>query len=302
TYIDDEFDMNDLGFLARNSEKSLDYNFVRTESDIPGLQSRTTTFGLINRYNTDDGRPVALARFLGRTWNYLNNNTFDISFRDAPSKVDDRLGRGTGDFSVPNRFNLSTTFSSNPANALAWSINLNAGQDDLGPQAITTGAGVVWRPNDRFSFDLSLSYTDQEALLVHKGDGNYTSFEAHQWAPKLDSNYFISARQQFRVTLQWNSLKAFEDRFWQVNPNRVERLKPVANPDNESDDFVISRMTFQARYRWQIAPLSDLFIVYTRGSNLPSNSFYTFQDLLEQGWNNRIVDSFAIKLRYRFGV
>jgi len=302
TYIDDEFDMNDLGFLTRNSQQNLDYNFVLTESDIPGLQSRTTTYGLINQYNADDGNPVALGRFVGRTWNYLNNNTFDISVRYAPKKVDDRLGRGTGDFRLPDRYNLSTSFNSNPANVLAWSITLNAGQDDLGPQAITTGAGVVWRPNDRFSFDLSLNYTDQEALLVHQGDGNYTSFEAHQWAPKLDSNYFISARQQFRVTLQWNSLKAFEDRFWEVNPHRIEQLKPVANPDNEPDDFVISRLTFQARYRWQIAPLSDLFVVYTRGSNLPGNSFYTFQDLLEQGWNDRIVDSFAIKLRYRFGV
>ena len=302
TYIDDEFDMNDLGFLARNSQKNLDYNFVRTESDISGLQSRTTTFALINQYNTDDGSPVGLGRSVARTWNYLNNNTFDVTALYFPKRVDDRLGRGTGDFRIPDRFNLRTSFSSNPANVLAWSINLNAGQDDLGPQSITSGAGVVWRPNDRFSFDLSLDYTDQEALLVHQGGGSYTSFEAHQWAPKLDSNYFISARQQFRLTLQWNSLKAFEDRFWQVNPHRLESLKSVANPDNEPDDFVISRLTFQARYRWQIAPLSDLFVVYTRGSNLPGNSFYTFQDLLEQGWNDRIVDSFAIKLRYRFGI
>ena len=66
------------------------------------------------------------------------------------------------------------------------------------------------------------------------------------------------------------------------------------------DDFVISRMTFQARYRWEIAPLSDLFIVYTRGSNLPRNEFATFQDLLERSWNDRIVDTVAVKLRYRF--
>jgi len=137
---------------------------------------------------------------------------------------------------------------------------------------------------------------------VHQGNGSYTSFEAHQWSPRLDSNYFISARQQFRVTLQWNSLKAFEDRFWQVNPNHLEQLKSVAKTNNEPDDFVISRLTFQARYRWQIAPLSDLFVVYTRGSNLPGNSLYTFRELLEQGWNDRIVDSFAIKLRYRFGI
>jgi len=60
-------------------------------------------------------------------------------------------------------------------------------------------------------------------------------------------------------------------------------------------------LTFQARYRWEIAPLSDLFVVYTRGGNLPGNSFSTFQDLFEQSWNDRIVDTVAIKLRYRFG-
>ena len=102
--------------------------------------------------------------------------------------------------------------------------------------------------------------------------------------------------------MQWNSLKAFEDRFWEVDSNRLEYLNPVTNPDSEADDVVISRLTFQARYRWEIAPLSDLFVVYTRGSNLPGNSFSTLQDLLEQAWNDRIVDSFAIKLRYRFGV
>ena len=61
------------------------------------------------------------------------------------------------------------------------------------------------------------------------------------------------------------------------------------------------RLTFQARYRWEIAPLSDLFVVYTRGSNLPTDSFETFQDLLVQSWTDTIVDTLAIKLRYRFG-
>ena len=300
TYIDDEFDMNDVGFLARNSQMNLDYNFVLTESDVPGITSRTTTISSINQYNTD-GRPVQVGQSIGRAWNYLNNDSFDLMFLYLPPRVDDRLGRGTGDFRIPERFNLRSNFSSDPANNLAWSLNLEASQDDLGPKVITSGAGIIWRPTDRFSFDLGLSYTDTEALLVHQGGGSYTSFEAHQWAPRLESNYFISSKQQFRISMQWNSLKAFEDRFWQVDPEKLQRLRPVTNPDNERDDFVISRLTFQARYRWEIAPLSDLFIVYTRGSNLPGNSFFTFQDLFEQAWNDRIVDSFAIKLRYRFG-
>ena len=114
-------------------------------------------------------------------------------------------------------------------------------------------------------------------------------------------NYFITAKQQIRFSTQWTALKAFEDKFFQVNPNQREHLHAIANPDDTPDDFVISRLTFQARYRWEIAPLSDLFVVYTRGSNLPRDSLFTFQDLFEQSWNNRIVDSVAVKLRYRFG-
>ncbi|MBT6316698.1 MAG: hypothetical protein HOJ37_07440, partial [Gammaproteobacteria bacterium] len=104
-----------------------------------------------------------------------------------------------------------------------------------------------------------------------------------------------------RFTLQWTALKAFEDRFWQVDSQNLDFLQPVAKSDDDSDNFTISRLTFQARYRWEIAPLSDLFVVYTRGSNLPTDSFETFQDLLVQSWTDTIVDTLAIKLRYRFG-
>ena len=174
-------------------------------------------------------------------------------------------------------------------------------QEELGPASTRGTAGIAWRPTDSFSTKLSLDYIDSEALLVHNGSGNYTSFESHQWSPKLEINYFISAKQQLRFSTQWTALKAFEDRFWQVNPDRRDILQAVANPDDVPDDFVISRLTFQARYRWEIAPLSDLFLVYTRGSNLPSNGFDTFQDLLERSWNDKIVDTIAIKLRYRLG-
>lgn len=135
----------------------------------------------------------------------------------------------------------------------------------------------------------------------YQGDGHFTSFEATQWSPKLTMDYFLSAKQQLRFSMQWTGLKAYEDRFWQVNPNKLEHLNAIAKPNATPDDFVISRMTFQARCRWEIAPLSDLFIVYTRGSNLPSSMFDDYGGLLVEAWEEPIVDTVAIKLRYRFG-
>ncbi len=300
TYIDDTLDINELGFLTRNDQVNADYSIFLTESDVPGLRQRTTSVFFTNQWNTD-GDPVRLGAFINRGYNTLDNNTYDISLRYFPARIDDRLGRGTGDFKVQGRYGLNLGYQTNPAEPWSFSIDLALGQDELGPATSALGGRVTWRPTDRFSTDLRLNYTDREALLVHKGRGAYTSFESHQWAPRLEMNYFISAWQQLRFSMQWTALKAFEDRFWQVNPASTEYLTPVAKPDDESDNFVISRLTFQARYRWEIAPLSDLFVVYTRGSNLPSDSFETFQDLLERSWSDKIVDTIAVKLRYRFG-
>ena len=300
TYIDDSLDINELGFLTRNDQMNLDYNMFNVESDVPGLRQRTTSVFVTNQWNTD-GEPVRLGAFLNRGYNLLNNDTVDFSFRYFPQRIDDRLGRGTGDFKVKGRYGLNLGYETNPAEPLALRIGLNLGQDELGPATSQMTGGLTWRPTDRFSTDLRLDYTDREALLVHQGDGAYTSFESHQWAPRLEMNYFISAWQQLRFTMQCTALKAYEDRFWQVDAQNTTFLQPVAKPNTDSDDFVISRLTFQARYRWELAPLSDLFVVYTRGSNLPSTSFNTFQDLLERSWSDKIVDSFAVLLRYRFG-
>lgn len=300
TYIDDTLDINELGFLTRNDQMNLDYNVFNVESDVPGLRQRTTSVFVTNQWNTD-GKPVRLGGFFNRSYNTLDNNTYDISLRYFPERIDDRLGRGTGDFRIIGRGGVNLGYRTNPAEEWSFNVSLNLGQDELGPANTSANGGVTWRPNDRFSSDLRLSYTDREALLVHQGNGAYTSFESHQWAPRFEMNYFLSAWQQLRFTLQWTALKAFEDRFWQSDSENLDFLQPVAKPDEDSDDFVISRLTFQARYRWEIAPLSDLFVVYTRGSNLPRDNFNSFQDLLEQSWTDTVVDTLAIKLRYRFG-
>lgn len=300
TYIDDTLDINDLGFLSRNDQMNLDYRYFKNESDIPGLRTRSTAVIVTNRWNTA-GQPVLTGSFISRGYTSLDSNSINFQLQYFPARIDDRLGRGTGDFRIEERFGANVNVSTDRAKSLAYTARLNLSQDELGPSQIGGSAGIVWRPDDQFSVDLRLSYTDREALLVHRGGGNYTSYESHQWAPRLEMNYFITAKQQVRFSGQWTALKAFEDRFWQVNPDKRDFLQPVPNPDATPDDFVISRLTFQARYRWEIAPLSDLFVVYTRGSNLPNNGFDTFTDLLERSWNEKIVDTIAVKLRYRFG-
>jgi len=59
-------------------------------------------------------------------------------------------------------------------------------------------------------------------------------------------------------------------------------------------------LTMQARYRWEIAPLTDLYLVYNRGNTLPNQVEAGFDDLFEEAIQQPIIDYVVLKLRWRF--
>ena len=85
-----------------------------------------------------------------------------------------------------------------------------------------------------------------------------------------------------------------------VRFNKGEKNNDIelANGDR---DFTISRLSFQLRYRWEIAPLTDLFLVYNRGNSLPNQFDASFDDLFSDVFDEPIIDSFVAKIRWRFG-
>ena len=63
-------------------------------------------------------------------------------------RTDDRLGRGTGDFKIPERYSLSAGYESNKADAIAYNVGVDLSQEDLGASDISGSAGITWRPDD----------------------------------------------------------------------------------------------------------------------------------------------------------
>ncbi|ALO45974.1 DUF5916 domain-containing protein [Pseudohongiella spirulinae] len=299
-YHDEDLNLNTLGFLTRNDLMHFDYNYNLNQSDIEGLRSRNISIFVFNHWNGNNDW-VRQGIFGSLNMTFLNNQSLNSSLRYYHRRVEDRLGRGSGDYYVPGRWQFVSNWESDPSQKIRYSLGVDANTEDLGEKNLTTTAGVSYRPVDNFSLSVDLSYTDREGLLVYRGNGRYTSYEATQWAPRFTLDYFISAKQQLRFGMQWTGLKAFENRFLQVNPDRIEPLRQVPKPNTVSDNFTISRMVFQARYRWEIAPLSDLFVVYTRGGNTPGSLFDDYTGLLRESWSEPVVDTFVVKLRYRLG-
>jgi hypothetical protein len=190
---------------------------------------------------------------------------------------------------------------SDRSSPLSIGAGVEFGQEDLGDSRITYNGGLTWQPNGSFSVDANLRYVDSDGWLVHQGAGRITAFESNEWGPRLEMDYFITTKQQLRFSLQWTGIKAFEDRFYQVDATKVDSLVETGKLLASSDDFAVSRLSFQARYRWELAPLSDLFFVYTRGGNLARTFEDDFSGMMAHAWTDEIVDNWVLKLRYRLG-
>ncbi len=298
--IDTRLDINDVGYLQRNDHVMLDYIFRRSVSGLQRARTWDTTVTVINQWN-NDGRPVRLGLFLGQSYTLHNNQNIGFNLRYFPPRVDDSLSRGNGTYKIPARYSGNVSWRSDRSRPLSFNVDVNSAQEDLGRSNLTYTAGADWRPNDRFSLDGRLQYRDRDGWLIHQGGNLMGSFEAVEWSPQLNASYFITARQQFRLGMQWTGIKAQEHYFYRVSQDQVDYLQRTERPEGALRDFTVSRLSFQARYRWEIAPLSDLFVVYTRGSNIPGTFEGDFQDMFREAWSDRIVDSWVVKLRYRFG-
>ena len=87
--------------------------------------------------------------------------------------------------------------------------------------------------------------------------------------------------------------------FWAV-PEGDGKLVS-AEPDDPEQDFSVSILTAQLRYRWEIAPLTDFYLVYNLGNTLPNDPNRALGGLFSDAFNDPVVESFVAKLRYRFG-
>jgi hypothetical protein len=300
-YYDEHIDINDLGFLSRNDSISIRTAHTRTTSDLRWARdNQFDVRGSVQQNN--DGY------FTGGGIFFANQTTFDnltqvvLRANWFPKRYDDLNSFGNGIYRVDPKVSTGIRFNSDTTKAISYSLAIVYNSEDLGGDSFQYNASIDWRPTDRFNASAALTYYDREGWLLHQNDRNMTTFDADQYQPNVSVEYFVSAKQQFRISFQWVGIKAYEQEFFTI-PDTPGSLIPGPKPPGElSDSFSISDMVVQARYRWEIAPLSDIFIVYTRASDTSAAlRGDDFDDLLSRAWTEPIGDQLIFKIRYRFG-
>ena len=112
-------------------------------------------------------------------------------------------------------------------------------------------------------------------------------------------NWFIAPGHQLRWNMQWAGVRAEETGFYTI-PGGGGGLRPGLRTQSEYG-FNLGVFTTQLRYRWEIAPLTDFYLVYNRGNSLRSEEDADVSELYSDSIQDPVIDSVVAKLRYRFG-
>ena len=300
-YIDDQFNVSDLGFIRQNDIWSGQYGVslqgggdrFRYTRNALFINAQTNTAGFLNRSGI----------FSNHTYLLQNNSQIRFEADYYPSRWDDINSRGNGWFKTDGRWFTQVGFGSDSSKRLSWSGTLGAEQEELnGSWTYATDLGFTYTPTDNLTFELDVTYKKRDGWLLYRTGRNVTTFAANDLKPRLSLDYFLSAKHQLRLTMQWVGIQAEAQDYWLIPLTDGELVDRSLNPGDANEDFSLSRLTAQLRYRWEIGPLSDLFVVYTRGSNLAiADDEDGFGSLFNSAIDDPVLDFLVVKLRYRFG-
>jgi len=298
-YLDDKFDINDFGFLQRNDLIGARYAYNWTKSTgMRRFRNRTGSLSVAHWVNKNDHQ-IRGGYFYRDSWMFHNRSEIRTELNYFPSRWEDLESRGNGEYKIRGRWAWDFAYGTDTSKKVSFSAQIGGQQLDLRGWRHHAGLGITYKPVDGFSLDFDLNYRHHEAWLLHQQDEQFTSFQANDWQPRVALDFFLSAKHQVRFTLQWAGIVADAEEYLRLPAGQDELI--VASDLGDADDFTISRLTTQLRYRWEIAPLSDLFVVYTRGSNLDNRFDDGFGALFTDALSTPVIDLFTIKLRYRFG-
>ena len=304
-YFDETFDINDLGFLQRNDQYRLRSSLIFTQANLGPIRNNQFDLRGFLQKNVSESLLTGAGAFLSNRATFHDFSALTTRLHLYPKQYDDLNSFGNGTYRIDERAELFVFWDSDTTRDVSVSVGGAYLGENLGGHSWFSETAVTWRPSDRFNVALTMRYQKRDGWLLHQGNDLFATFQATQWQPKVSVDYFISARQQFRVSMQWVGIRAEEDDFYRV-PARPGDLLPVAKPSGAgfrpSYDFSVSQYSFQARYRWEIAPLSDIFLVYTRQADRSAAlGDDDFQDLFSNAWREPLQNVVVLKLRYRLG-
>jgi hypothetical protein len=294
--------INDAGYLSRNSVNYAHYQFSRRFTDLPA-ESRYASKDWrwrVSDYRNDHGQELGVQLRTSRQSRLRNGSTEFAQLNVTGEHVDDRLTRGHGVVNLPSNFDAFANYDRPRKGNWAYKLEGEvfsgglAGNDLVGYRVAITPSYFV---SDSFNFYIGAVGTNIPDWLIWQHDNLIGSFDGYEVDFNAGFNWTITNKQELRLKLQTIGINADLRQGYRVDASG--QSIPTAEP---IDDFSVRNLAFQIRYRYELAPLSYLYVVYGRGGYEQTPYSDEMGSVLRDSFSLRDDDQILIKLSYRFEI
>ena len=299
SHYGDSFDMNDMGYMQRNDFReffgSTRYDRLQFPDSSPFLSSSTVLeYGSTE---TTDGDRLFLWAELDHSWTYRSTRKLALEGGAAAPGWDDQITRGNGMLAGSARYWLETRYASPRGNNFTYSVRVNLEYSDTEKLALDMNFKPQFYVSETVTLGGKFSYKKlQEWLIWDFATEQLAAYNADHFNVDIRVDWYPSSRQEVRLKFQWVGIESA-----QINSYQLSNAGRLLSSDIQAADFSLRDTALQLRYRYQLAPLSDIFLVYSRGGYFDTDEADTGpRNLLKHGWDGLQVESVIAKIRYRF--
>ena len=203
----------------------------------------------------------------------------------------------------PAKYNYGMAFNSKNYSNSAFGIKANFERGSKNNSWNSDGYKKTWMeasyyffPLDFLTMKMGFSLRDQQEWLKWIDTNHLAAYDANEKFLTFDLNYFEGNKHELRLKAQFVALKA-------NNPTSLESNNTgyLTASDKTVNSFNVGEAAFQIRYKYELAPLSNLYIVYSQGGNIfEENIDSNTTSIVDDSWSNPSGKVFAVKLRLRF--
>jgi hypothetical protein len=307
-YFDKNFQLNDFGYLRRADWIHVGlgggYKKIDFAIDSPINQ---IDMNIDFNYDSDtDGNtnPIRIEQKNEITFKNTSKLKFDLGIKTSGKNT--TITRKNSDFpfiKINRKKNITLDFEAINYKfwTYDWRISFEKGEkqktfnSDGYEREFYKIAGSYF-PNDNLKLSLQYRIRKEDEWLIWTEDNKFGLFDSEQDTISIGLNWFRGNKHEIRLKGQFVSLQADNPR------SLVSDQKGYLYESDESiKAFTQGVASFQIRYKYEIAPLSYLYLVYSKGGrNYDEDEALSRSEIFEEPWNNPSDEVYSIKFRLKY--
>jgi hypothetical protein len=307
-YFDENFQLNDFGYLRR-----ADWIHVGLGGGLKQINfSKESPVDQIDmnvdfNYDSDtkgNSNPIRIDQKNEITFKDTSKLKFDFGIKTSGKNT--TITRKNPDFpfiKINSKKNITLDFEAVNYNfwTYDWRISFEKGDkydsfnSDGYKREFYKIAGSYF-PNDNLKINLGYRVRKENEWLIWTEDNKFGLYDSEQNTVSIGLNWFRGIKHEIRLKSQFVALQA-------DNPRSL--ISDTGGYLYDSNDlikpFTQGVVSFQIRYKYELAPLSYLYLVYSKGGrNYDEDDSLSRSEIFEQPWNNPSDEVYSIKFRLKY--